>query len=251
MLAEHTLAAYLQALDEGADALECDVRLTADGHLVCVHDRRVERTSDGRGVVSTLELTELHALDFGSWKDPWREFDDEADDDPGRYRVLTLEALLRAVLDRGRAVELAVETKHPTRYAGLVEQRLVELLAQFDLHEARPGDAVQVRAMSFSWLSLRRLRDRAPRLPVVFLMDRVPLRFRDGTLPLGCRVGGAAIPIVRAYPRFVQRLHSRGNEVHVFTVNLAADIELCLDLGVDAIITDHPADTLALVQKLA
>ena len=47
---EHTLAAYQQAVDDGADALECDVRLTADGHLVCVHDRRIDRTSDGRGV---------------------------------------------------------------------------------------------------------------------------------------------------------------------------------------------------------
>ena len=47
--AEHTLGAYVKALDEGAEGLECDVRLTADGHLVCVHDRRVNRTSNGVG----------------------------------------------------------------------------------------------------------------------------------------------------------------------------------------------------------
>ena len=47
---EHTLAAYELALQEGADGVECDVRLTKDGHLVCVHDRRVDRTSDGRFV---------------------------------------------------------------------------------------------------------------------------------------------------------------------------------------------------------
>ena len=64
-LAEHTLAAYRRALEVGADALECDVRLTADGHLVCVHDRRVDRTSNGSGLVSTLELAELADLDFG------------------------------------------------------------------------------------------------------------------------------------------------------------------------------------------
>ena len=67
--AEHTLTAYTQAIDDGADALECDVRLTRDGVLICVHDRRVDRTSDGRGVVSTLELAELRDLDFGSWRD--------------------------------------------------------------------------------------------------------------------------------------------------------------------------------------
>jgi glycerophosphoryl diester phosphodiesterase len=101
--AEHTLAAYRRALDDGADALECDVRLTADGHLVCVHDRRLERTSNGRGPVSTMELADLSALDFGSWKN--RELDDEAPDrDPDRHGVLTLEGLLSAVAAADRPV---------------------------------------------------------------------------------------------------------------------------------------------------
>ena len=49
---EHTLAAYDIALQQGAEGVECDVRLTRDGHLVCVHDRRVDRTSTGSGLVS-------------------------------------------------------------------------------------------------------------------------------------------------------------------------------------------------------
>ena len=69
-LPEHTLAAYLRALEEGADGLECDVRLTRDGHLVCVHDGRLERTSNGRGRVGARTLAELDALDFGSWHRP-------------------------------------------------------------------------------------------------------------------------------------------------------------------------------------
>lgn len=63
---EHTLAAYELALQEGADGVECDVRLTRDGHLVCVHDRTVDRTSSGTGLVSELTLDELKALDFGT-----------------------------------------------------------------------------------------------------------------------------------------------------------------------------------------
>src|SRR5256885_16033585 len=66
-VAEHTLAAYEEAIAFGADALECDVRLTRDGHLVCVHDRTVNRTSDGRGIVSELDLPVLERLDFSSW----------------------------------------------------------------------------------------------------------------------------------------------------------------------------------------
>jgi glycerophosphoryl diester phosphodiesterase len=234
-LAEHTLAAYRRALDEGADALECDVRLTADGHLVCVHDRRVERTSNGRGPVSTLELADLDSLDFGSWKRPWLDLDDEAPDwDPDGHRVLTLEMLLAAVAADQRSVWLAIETKHPTRYAGLVERRLVEMLS---------GSDVAVRVMSFSWLSLRRVRESAPWLSTVFLMDRVPLRFRDGSLPQGCAIAGLSVETVRAHPEQVTRTKGRGHQVYVYTVNELADVDRCLELGVDAIITDHPRRT--------
>jgi glycerophosphoryl diester phosphodiesterase len=64
---EHTLAAYELALREGADGVECDVRLTLDGHLVCVHDRRVDRTSTGTGLVSDMTLAELKQFDWGVW----------------------------------------------------------------------------------------------------------------------------------------------------------------------------------------
>src|SRR5438093_1912102 len=94
---EHTLAAYQRAIETGADGLECDVRLTADGHLVCVHDRRVNRTSNGRGAVSALELADLATLDFGSWKDEASPDTNEAPDrqheDPERTSGLTLERL--------------------------------------------------------------------------------------------------------------------------------------------------------------
>ncbi|HEX3932360.1 MAG TPA: glycerophosphodiester phosphodiesterase family protein, partial [Nocardioides sp.] len=64
--AEHTRRAYLQAIRDGAEALECDVRLTADGHLICVHDRDLRRTASTRGLVSTMELADLGELEFAS-----------------------------------------------------------------------------------------------------------------------------------------------------------------------------------------
>ena len=141
---EHTLAAYRKAIEDGADALECDVRLTADGHLVCVHDRRVNRTSNGRGAVSALELADLAALDFGSWKGrrATRRPTGSPTRGPRRTSVLTLERLLELVADAGRRVELAIETKHPTRWAGQVEERLLELLRRFGLDApAAAGDS--------------------------------------------------------------------------------------------------------------
>lgn len=239
-VAEHTLAAYKKAIDDGADALECDVRLTADGHLVCVHDRRVDRTSDGRGVVSALELSDLAELDFASWRDRWEDFEDPEEPDHDRSRVLTLERLMGLVKEAGRPVGLAIETKHPTRYAGAVERRLVELLDQFGWGHPGRGRQSPVRVMSFSQMSLRRLRRLAPGVPTVFLMERVPPWFRDGSLPLGVKIAGVAVQVVRRYPAYVKRVHDMGHKVHVFTVNRLSDADLCAELGVDALITDRP-----------
>lgn len=117
---EHTLAAYDLALKEGADGVECDVRLTRDGHLVCVHDRRLDRTSTGAGLVSTMTLAQLRELEYGAWHDSWRP-----DGSHGDTSLLTLDALVSLVLDWHRPVKIFVETKHPVRYGSLVENKLL------------------------------------------------------------------------------------------------------------------------------
>ncbi len=244
---EHTLAAYTKAIEDGADALECDVRLTADGHLVCVHDRRINRTSNGRGAVSALELADLAALDFGSWKtgEAWKGRDEEPDwehrpEDREATSVLTLERLLELVADAGRRVELAIETKHPTRWAGQVEERLLTLLKRFGLDAPASAGESQVRVMSFSARSLARVRAAAPVLPTVYLTQFVSPRLRDGRLPPGVGIAGPSLRIVRGHPGYVERLKRAGHQVHVWTVNEPEDVDLCVGLGVDAIITNRP-----------
>ncbi|MEU0199024.1 MULTISPECIES: glycerophosphodiester phosphodiesterase [unclassified Streptomyces] len=244
---EHTLAAYTKAIEDGADALECDVRLTADGHLVCVHDRRINRTSNGRGAVSALELADLAALDFGSWKtrEAWKGRDEEPDwehrpEDREATSVLTLERLLELVADAGRRVELAIETKHPTRWAGQVEERLLVLLKRFGLDAPATAEESPVRVMSFSARSLHRVRAASPTLPTVYLTQFVTPRLRDGRLPVGVPIAGPSLRIVRNHPACVTRLKRAGHQVHVWTVNEPEDVELCVGLGVDAIITNRP-----------
>ncbi|MER7894886.1 glycerophosphodiester phosphodiesterase [Streptomyces sp. NPDC096046] len=244
---EHTLAAYTKAIEDGADALECDVRLTADGHLVCVHDRRINRTSNGRGAVSALELADLAALDFGSWKtgEAWKGRDEEPDwehrpEDREATSVLTLERLLELVADAGRRVELAIETKHPTRWAGQVEDRLLVLLKRFGLDAPPSAEESQVRVMSFSARSLHRVRAASPTLPTVHLTQFPSPRLRDGRLPPGVRIAGPSLRIARHHPMCIERLKQAGHQVHVWTVNEPADVDLCVGLGVDAIITNRP-----------
>ncbi len=223
--------------DTGAEGLECDVRLTADGHLVCVHDRRVDRVTNGRGVVSTMELAQLDELDFASWKNPWSDLDDEAPElDEETRRVLTLRRLVEMVRDYDRPVDLAIETKHPTRYAGLVERRLVDLLDSVGW----AGADSPARVMSFSPVALGRVKKLAPDLEVVLLIDR-QYSWQMATSVLGPGwIAGPGIDLLRENPRLGRRLRRRGRRIHVWTVNEPDDLDLCVAAGVEAVITDDP-----------
>jgi glycerophosphoryl diester phosphodiesterase len=241
-LPEQTLKAYVRAIAEGADALECDVRLTADSHLVCVHDRRVDRTSNGRGPVSTLELATLQGLDFGSWKRAHSADVEMPEVDHERDMLLTLPHLIDTVLNCGREVGLAIETKHPTRYAGQVERELAAVLSEFGLDRAYVPGRPHVSVMSTAQVAIARMRQLCPEVPLVYIIrDSVPLRFRDGGLPRGSRIAGLDKEIIRRWPKTVQRQHDRGHQVYVWTVDTKADIDLCLRLGVAGIISNRPA----------
>jgi glycerophosphoryl diester phosphodiesterase len=247
--AEHTLAAYALALEQGADGLECDVRLTRDGHLVCVHDRTVNRTSSGRGVVSELTLATMAGFDYGEWHDDLPESADELVNSPtampsappGNRGLLTLAELLGLVVDVSPDTKLFIETKHPVRYGGLVEAKLVAMLARHGL--AKPPDKAgsRVLVMSFSALAARRVRELSPYLPTVHLADR--RRFTDGVVPPWVDIVGPGIRVLREDPGLVDRWRDRGRATYCWTVDDPADIELCRRLGVAYLATNSPATT--------
>ena len=269
-VAEHTLAAYEAAIDSGADALECDVRLTRDGHLVCVHDRTINRTSSGRGIVSELDLPALERLDFSSWHGDLPESADqllrdspyldgiEFDRIERGGGVLTLEMLLGLVHDASRDVRLLIETKHPTRYAGLVEKTLVDELGRFGW-AGRPGPPQTLRepsnpdsrviVMSFAPTAVRRVRLLAPDIPTVLLFERLLPQRRAGILPVGVSIAGPGLNVLQADPDLVARAHARGHQVFVWTVDEPADVDYVLRLGVDTIITDHPLEVRRLLDS--
>jgi len=252
---EHTLAAYRRAAELGADAVECDVRLTRDGVLVCVHDRRVATTSNGRGIVSALQLDELEQFHFGPrrrasrnrWAgDEITSVSDEPDVESGL--VLTLERLLDYITASPGTVRLAIETKHPTRHTRKVEEALVACLDRYGL--LKNGTPVEwagqpaVRMMSFSQLAVRRMSDLAPGIPTVQLIGKRLRPLRRELLQGNAPAVGPGMGIIRSDPEFVAAAHAAGKQVHVWTVNRAKDMQLACDLGVDVIITDHPGDLL-------
>ncbi len=219
---EHTIAAYELALKEGADGLECDVRLSKDGEIVCVHDRTLKRTSNGRGTVSAMTLAELRQHDYGSWHRHGQP-----------AGLLRLEELLELV--KGTNVQLFVETKHPVRYRNEVEHRLATVLRQHGLHD-------QVVMMSFSQTAVKVFRELAPGIRTVLLLDRLG-RYRSGALPPFADCTGPGIHLLRNDPGYVDRARRAGHETYVWTVDDQDDIALCRDLGVRYLATNAPANT--------
>ncbi len=229
---EHTLIAYQTALDTGVDGVECDVRLTRDGHLVCFHDRRLDRTSSGTGSFATYTLAQLQEFDFGSWHPSGQS-----------ASVLTLDALLDLLKGAGRPVRVLIETKHPNRYGGAVEHRVRAVLRRHGI--LTDASRVHVTVMSFSPLAVRRSRQLMPGIPTVQLLDLLPPGVRVRRLPFGARIAGPGVDLIRRRPDVVRRLKAAGQQVYVWTVNEPADVDLLVSLGVDALITDRPKEVLA------
>jgi glycerophosphoryl diester phosphodiesterase len=223
---EHTMAAYALALAQGAGGVECDVRLTSDGQLVCVHDRTVNRTSDGRGAVSAMTMARMSTLDFG-----------------GERGVLSLDALLGLVADVAAGTTVFVETKHPVRYGGLVETKLVASLARHGLAAPRDKADSRVVVMSFSARAVRRVREDAPALPTVLLLNSLRRSVIDGWLPPFADVAGPGVRLLRRDPGYVDRARAHGHDTYVWTVDDPADVDLCRRLGVRYVATNSPART--------
>ena len=151
------------------------------------------------------------------------------------------------VADYDRRIEVAVETKHPTRYAGLVEKRLVEMLRDFGWERA----GAPVRVMSFSYTALQRVERHAPGVPLVQLVEHAQV------WPMLRRaigkdwIVGPSIAELREHPKLGARIARAGHDIHVWTVNTPEDLQICLDLGVKAVITDRPKYILELLDEQA
>lgn len=269
--AEHTRAAYLQALADGADGVECDVHLTADAHVVLLHDSTLDRTSDGTGPVAERTLAELRELDFSSWKGV---------EIPAEYgtvseQLLTLDELLDLLLDAGRPVRLALELKHPNPQGLRLEERVLELLMRrgWDpetsvLQGLEDQSRVTIGFMSFDPASVDYLAEVVSEEHLCMLIDRVD----TASLPTGAEYGpiaaqalvrilrrataqgerlistgragvaGPGVDYVLAHESRVTGWIGAGRVLRVWTVDDPGHVELMKHLGVQEITTNRPAE---------
>ncbi len=229
------MAAYDLALKEGADGVECDVRLTRDGHLVCLHDRRLDRTSTGAGLVSVMTLAQLRELEFGAWHGSWRP-----DGTHGDTGLLTLDALVALVLDWNRPVKIFVETKHPVRYGGLVESKVLALLHRFGIAAPASADRSRAVVMSFSAAALWRVRRVAPLLPTVLLSNASWYLGSGAATTVGATAVGPSIAALREHPELVDRAAAQGRALYCWNVDDYDDVRFCREVGVAWLATSRP-----------
>ena len=208
-------------MEQGADGLELDVKLSADGHVIVIHDETLTRTTGMRGWVKNATLDEMRALDAGSFFS--EEFKGE--------KIPLLEEVFDKV---GRLTFINVElTNYITPRDHLVES-VCMLVKKFGLQK-------RILFSSFAPLNLSRSRSYLPEVPTALLT-------RQGLLGMWGRSFGFAFgkydalhpdhrDVTQQQIYYVHRLQKR---IHVWTVNKEEDMRRLFKWGVDAIITDDP-----------
>lgn len=233
---ENTLESFKQAVLDGADMLECDVRLSADNEVIIIHDQTLDRTTNGSGLVASMTLSQIKKLDAG-----YRFTTDGGKTFPFRgkgIRVSTLAELLRelpavplnlelkveSVVLVGRCVDL-LRTYGRLKDVTLVFANASTRLARLTRRLAPDAITGHSKRECMRFVVLARLRQHRlfkPRGPYL----HVPVRRRR-------------INVLTA--KLVAAAHKLGMEVHAWTVNDEPEMRRCLALGVDALFTDFPA----------
>lgn len=218
---ENTMIAFRRAVEQSAAMIECDLQLTADGHVVVFHDWNLDRTTDGHGLLSSLTLQQVRALDAGAWRgDRFRG-----------ERVPTLEELLELALPR---TQLNLELK--SRGGAEAAHRLA--MATIAAVSCRDGFG-EVIFSSFNIETLEALRDVSPYAQIGLLWSVPPF---DLAWELARELGAVAFhpDATTVTPDLVAQAHDRGLAVYTWTVNdLERMVEL-LRMGVDGLFSDFP-----------
>lgn len=218
---ENTLAAFRLALEHGADGIELDTKLTADGHVVVIHDQTVERTTGAPGVVRQMSLAALKALDAGC------HFS-------ASFAGEKIPTLAEVFAEVGERTLINVEIANYASPGDALPDKIGALVREFGLQD-------RVMFSSFHPLNLVRIRRQLPQAPVALLA----LKGLPGWLSRG-PLGRLFSPrFLHPYytdvtPQFLAYEHRAGRRVNAWTVNDPNDMGRLFKIGIDGIITDDP-----------
>ncbi|MCM8900782.1 glycerophosphodiester phosphodiesterase [Caldicoprobacter algeriensis] len=217
---ENTLAAFKKAINLGADGIELDVHLSKDGEVVVIHDRTIDRTSNGKGQVAEMSLKELKALDFGSW------FSDEYQ----KESIPLLREVLELLKDWNGLLNIELKQNGLERYPQ-IEEKVLNLLGTYGFLE-------RAIISSFDHYSLMKVKEIDPSMRIC------PLYMANLYKPWEYAYMLNAFAIHPHYhtvvPDLVKKCHEYNIQVNVYTVDCPEHIQLMVDAGVDGIITNVP-----------
>ena len=226
---ENTLAAFTLAAENGADAIELDVKLTADGRVIVLHDQTVNRTTNGMGKISKLPYAAVRDLDAGAWFS--EKFRGE--------RIPTLDEVFETVSKR---LYINVElTNYFTPGDGLVP-KVVDLVKKHGLQNRMLFSSFFARNLEMTRLLL-------PEVPRGLLCMRGILGSWGRTFTWRGDYFALHPYLTEVDPGLVYRVQAAGKRVHVWTVNPEEELKRMIGLGVDAIITDDPVLALSLLGR--
>jgi glycerophosphoryl diester phosphodiesterase len=224
---ETTLEAYRIALQMAADFVEVDVHLARDGTIVCIHDSDVRRTTNGKGRVADLTLSELKLLDAGSWfnkKNPGKARPEFAG-----LQIPSLQEVLDLLKENKTGIY--VEIKDPELYGPHFESSLVSLIRRNDFEN-------RTLFLSFSPQSLAKTKKIDSSIPAALLISK--LAGNPVQAALAIDADELAIRYDLANSDFINAAHEKGLSVSVWTVDEPEDLRRMILLGVDRIITTYP-----------
>jgi glycerophosphoryl diester phosphodiesterase len=221
---ENTMAAFRQAVIEGTDMIELDVRLTKDFHIAVHHDRNVRRTTNGKGNVWDLTLQQLRALDAGSWFH--QKF--------GRERIPTLREVMEFLLPTRVNLNIEVKTDGDPRKRTHFEECVILIIMEKRFEE-------RSLVSSFDHKFLKHLRELFPDIKTGALYHPVrDVRKKPSTL---CSKIGASAFIcshTQLHQRMIDDARSHKLVVATYGVNTPQHFDKVASLGVDAVVTDWP-----------
>ena len=211
---EMTMVAYENAVKQGADGFECDLRLTKDGVAVLWHDADLKRRANNAAVVHESTYAQLATI---------------------YPQIVTLDQFIDFGITEKKS--LLLETKHPVPSRTEIENHVVQKLHKEAKRIEKAG--IDITVMSFSWFAVERVKQLDKSIALTYLI-------REATPRLSVRYTsahsiGPGIAQLRKKPALAQQIKSAGKKLNVWTVDEPSDIILCRHLGVDNLITNRPA----------
>ena len=226
---ENTLAAFQLAVEQAADGVELDVRLSADGHLVVIHDATVSHTTNGKGWVAALTLAALRKLDAGSHSSPaW------AGQGFPRQAIPTLDEVFETL---GKRLLINVELKPLVRHTKILAKKVAHTIRRHQLQDVVIGS-------SFSPPALSALAQYAPDIPRGLLLPSGYIPSRLAALA-GRKVAYTTLhpdyqDVLRGTFPLSSEARTQRPGVFVYTVNGEDEMEALFKAGIDGIFTDDP-----------